>query len=364
MGTFAVLVSIVGTMMLIRTLRQASNGAIGSQDLAMFLGYTMLGYLPITATLALFVSAVATLSRMYQDHEMDIWLSAGLGLSRFLKPLFRFAWPALLVIAAAAIWGWPWSNSQMAQMRERFEKRGDLERVTPGQFQESASGRRVFFLDKAIEGEDQTAQVGKNVFLLTTEPDREAITSAKQGKIAVLNGERTLILEAGQSVERNAAGQQVRVSTFEEYSNAIGQAFSATQSNLQPRNRSTAALWLEGTPAAMGQLSWRLGLVLAAFNLLIMSLAVASTNPRASRSANLIAALFAFIVYYNLITLGDARIASGKSEFLSYMLAVHGGALAISLAWLAKRHHGFSPLVQLKRWLNKGHASGTSGASS
>jgi lipopolysaccharide export system permease protein len=301
---------------------------------------------------------------MYQDHEMDIWLSAGLGLSRFLKPLFRFAWPALLVIAAAAIWGWPWSNSQMAQMRERFEKRGDLERVTPGQFQESASGRRVFFLDKTVEGEEQAGQVGKNVFLLTNEPDREAITSAKQGRIAVVNGERTLILEAGQSVERNASGQDMRVSTFEEYSNAIGQAFSATQSNMQPRNRSTLELWRERTPAAMGQLSWRLGLVLAAFNLLIMSVAVASTNPRASRSANLIAALFAFIIYYNLITLGDARIASGKSQLMNYMLAVHGGAFLISLAWLAKRHNGFSPLVELKRWINETKSSGVQGASS
>jgi len=40
------------------------------------------------------------LSRMYRDSEMVIWFSSGQGLFSLLGPLFRFAWPVLLVIMA------------------------------------------------------------------------------------------------------------------------------------------------------------------------------------------------------------------------------------------------------------------------
>ena len=114
----------------------------------MVMGYTVLGYLPTILTLCLFIAIVGTLSRMYRDSEMVIWFSSGRGLSRFLRPLFRFAWPVLLVIAVLALVVWPWANPQTQDMRDRYEQRGDLERVAPGEFQESAGRNRVFFIDK------------------------------------------------------------------------------------------------------------------------------------------------------------------------------------------------------------------------
>ena len=77
---------------------------------------------------------------------MVIWFSAGRGLSAFLRPLFTFAWPVLLAVAALALVIWPWANQQTQDLKDRYGRRGDLERVSPGQFQESASGRRVFTL--------------------------------------------------------------------------------------------------------------------------------------------------------------------------------------------------------------------------
>jgi len=147
-ATLVVLVTIVMTMTLIRTLGQATRGSVNPSEVMMVMGYTVLGYLPPILTLSLFIAIVGTISRMYRDSEMVIWFSSGRGLSGFLPPLFRFAWPVLVVIAVLALGIWPWSNQQTQDLRERYGKRGDLERVTPGQFQESASGSRVFFLDK------------------------------------------------------------------------------------------------------------------------------------------------------------------------------------------------------------------------
>ena len=60
------------------------------------------------------------------------------------------------------------------------------------------------------------------------------------------------------------------------------------------------------------ELGWRLGLALAAINFVVLGLAVASVNPRAARSTSLVFALFAFIVYYNLMTLGQSWVGAGR----------------------------------------------------
>ncbi len=109
-ATLVVLVTIVMTFMLIRSLKQASLGSVNPSDVMMVMGYSVLGHLPTILTLRLFIAIVTALSRMYADSEMVIWFSAGRGLLGFGRPLFRFAWPILLVIAALALVGWPWSN--------------------------------------------------------------------------------------------------------------------------------------------------------------------------------------------------------------------------------------------------------------
>ena len=147
-ATVVVLVTIVITMMLIRTLGLASQGNVNPSEVGLVLGFTMLGHLPTVLTMSLFIATVGTLSRMYLDSEMVIWFVGGRGLRALLKPLLRFVWPMLLSIAVLVLLVWPWSNQQISELRERFERRGDLERVSPGQFQESANGLRVFFVDK------------------------------------------------------------------------------------------------------------------------------------------------------------------------------------------------------------------------
>jgi hypothetical protein len=51
-ATLVVLVTIVMTMTLIRTLGQASRGSVNPQEVMMVMGYTVLGYLPPILTLS------------------------------------------------------------------------------------------------------------------------------------------------------------------------------------------------------------------------------------------------------------------------------------------------------------------------
>ena len=337
-ATFVVLLTIVMTMTLFRVLGLTSRGGVDPADLMVVMWYTVLGQLSTILALSLSIAIVSTVSRMYRDSEMVIWFASGKGLAGFIPPTFRFAWPILLVIAALTLIVSPWSAQQSQDMKDRFEKRGDLDRVTPGQFQESAAGNRVFFIDKA----SPDSQSGKNIFIAAKEKDKEAITSALSGHIEVLETSKFLILNHGQRLENNATTKSIKVSDFGVYGTQLGANVVTEVGAVPAAARTTVSLLKESTNVNLGQLSWRIGLVLAALNFVGLALAAATSNPRAGRSGNMLFAAFAFFLVFQLLNLGQTWIASGKASFAGVTLGLHGVTFALVWLWLTKLHFNWS----------------------
>lgn len=341
-ATLVVLFTIVLTMLLIRTLGAASQGSVNPEEVMLVLGYTVIGRTPTILTLALFIAVVFTLSRMYRDSEMIIWFSSGRSLGGFLGPVLRFAWPILLTITVMVFFVWPWANQQTDELRARFEQRGDLERIAPGQFQESSNGRRVFFIDK--DTADGTE--GRNVFIASTEPDgSETVTSARSGRIDWVDDRQFLLLNNGQRLETSTQAA-LKVSEFEEYGTQIGNATPGARATQPLKARSTWTLLTQPDQLNLSELGWRIGMALTAFNFVLVALATTTGNPRAGRGGNLFFTLFTFVFYYNLLNIGQSWVAQGLVGLLPFMLLLHGGVMLAALTWLYKRHHGIS----LRSW--------------
>jgi lipopolysaccharide export system permease protein len=346
-ASLLVLLTVVITMLLIRTLGLAQRGSVNPEEIFMVLSYTVIGRLPMVLTLALFIAVVSTLSRMYRDSEMVIWFTSGRGIASFLGPIFRFAWPILVVIALLALFAWPWASAQTDALRDRFERRGDIERVTPGQFQESAGGQRVFFIEKNTTNGTE----GRNIFISSTDRQgQESILSARSGRVQSDGEQRLLLLEQGQHLELGLPEPDggIRVSEFALYGirlvNDATPAPGATPTALSVslKARPTHDLIAQPTAFNLGELSWRLGVGLAALNLTLLGVALAAGNPRVGKSGHLLLVLFAFVVYTNLLNISQSWIASGLVNWVPMMLGLHGGVFALSGLWLAQRHYGWT----------------------
>lgn len=337
-ATVIVLVTIVMTILLIRTLGQASRGSINPSEVLLIMGFNLIGQMTTILVLSLFITMVSTLSRMYSDSEMVIWLSSGQGLLSFVGPLLRFAWPMVLAIVLLALFAWPWSNQQMKDLQRRYEKRSDIERVAPGQFQESGQGKRVFFIDK----DSPDKQLGNNVFVYSEDGPLESTTTAQQGRIAIEGADRFLMLESGQQILRNRETGEVRVTQFKQYDLLIES--SPLLASLDIPSRQVSSLDLVQQPSAvyLGELSWRLGLGLCAINLILLAISLSAVNPRAGRSYQFGLALLTFIVYYNMVNIGQSWISNGQIGFLRWMVMLHGSMFAIAMAWLWARHSNWS----------------------
>ncbi len=346
-ATLVVILTIVLTIMLIRTLGQAALGRVAPQDVVLLLGYIALGQLPTVLALSLFIAVVATLGRMYRDSEMAIWFTSGVGLTRFVRPVLRMSWPVLLVVALLALFVLPWANQRSVELKERFERRSDLSRVAPGQFQTSSDGKRVFF----IERDPEDGRVGRNVFILSMLGDTESVTTARSGHTDMEGDDRFLVLDRGQRNEQDLRNGTKTLSRFETFRVQAGERVLSGVNDLPPNARRSIELLRQPSPRHQGELVWRLGLLLGSANLLLLGIGLSASNPRRASNWNLLFALLSFVVYYNLINLSQAWVANGKLGMGSALVLVHAGAFGVAMFLLWWRETGNSARLS---WFQRG----------
>ena len=356
-GAFTVLFTVVITLMLIRILGQASDGQASPQDVFLLIGLTALSYLQIVITLSLFLGVLLTFTRMWLDSEMTIWRTTGVGRLRLMGSVLRFAWPILLLIAALTLFAWPWANQQSTALRTRFEQRSDISRVAPGQFRESASGKRVFFIDKGA----QIGGVAHDIFIRDETSGQTVLITARSAQVQRIDGQAFLVLRQGHRYAHSPGKVNYTITAFDtldmRLDAASGLSSMATHKSgpvnwlTQPnRNVPTEYLFNPTVPNWLGELSWRLGVPLSAALLVLMALPLASGSVRTGRAGSLIAAILVYLIYFNLLNVLQGWISEGRVGFFNGVLLVHGGALVFLLALLLRGNGWLQRLARSLAW--------------
>ncbi len=347
-ATLVVVLTIVLTILLIRMLGQAAGGRVSPQDVALLMGYTAIGHLPTMLNLALFVAVVSTLTRLYRDSEMAVWMVSGVSLVQVVAAMARFCALVVLCTATLVLLVWPWTNRQIVELRERYEQRSDLSRVAPGQFQTSANGRRVFFIDNqpqlAASSPDAAASaqgVGRNVFVLDNTGERESVTTAEGGRLETdADGRRMLVLAHGTRADLDLATGNKTLSQFNEQRLIVSERAAARLDEAPPKVNDSLTLLRSNAPPLQGELVWRVGLALCGINLVLLGAGLAAGGPRRQGSWTLLVALLGFMIYTNLINLSQAWVVAGRQSAGLALLMVHGSAALIACTLLWWRNGG------------------------
>lgn len=346
-AVFVAIFAISLTIQLIRLLGKAASGATAPEAVAALLGFAALNQLPVLLSLTLFVSILLSLSRVYRDSEMAIWFSSGVSLTAWLKPVLRFSLPVVLAIAALALFLSPWAQGKRADYQQRINQRDDVARLTPGAFNESSRGDRVFFVEAVPDADGQDKV--RNVFIHSMQQGRLGVVAAAQGHVEVAeNGDRFIVLTSGRRYEGMAGSAEYRVMTFDSYAMRIETRASAREEK-PAKSLSTWALLQNPTHLNQGELLWRIGVPVSALTLALLAIPLSFVNPRAGRANNLIFALLAFMIYSNLLSVSQAWVAQGRLSFALGVWAVHALMLCVLLLLFWKRIAVFSPWRMARR---------------
>lgn len=309
MLAFSVLLGIVVISQLIRLLSDAVAGLLAVDGVLVLLSFSAINYLPILLSISLFVSILLTLSRCYRDSEMVVWFCAGIGLTRWIRPVMWYALPVVGVIALLSLVLSPWALQQANQFKKRLESRDDVATATPGMFRESGQADRVYFIENINAGSNKVA----NVFVQSTQNGKLGTMVARQGlQETHSNGDRFLVLLNGTRYEGVPGQRDYNIIEFERYAIRIDSSETKEQTIPMARTMSTLELWRNRTLWNLSELEWRIGLPLSAAILALLAIPLSFVNPRAGRSLNMLLAIVIYMLYSNMISVTNAWVGQGK----------------------------------------------------
>ena len=311
-AVFTTLFTIVITVMLIRILGDAAGGRVASGDVVALLGFAALVYLPVIISFTAFIAVLLVVARSYQDSEMIVWFASGLSLARWIRPVMSVGVPLVILTALLSLWLTPWANRLSSEYKERFRNREDISRISPGKFQESASGDRIFF----VEGLSSDTRKVQNVFVSQSRGDSSSVVVAKEGSVMLdERGDKLLELRSGRRYDGKPGTPEFQTMDFGRYVIVVGSSARGVIDDTSSRVLPTISLIEAPTESNMAELLWRVSLPIMCLLQMLLAIPLGFVNPRRGRALNLMIALVLAISYSNSVSILQASVLQGRASF-------------------------------------------------
>jgi lipopolysaccharide export system permease protein len=334
-ASLIILIAIALVTLFIRLLGEAARGEIANETVFAYLGFSLLHFLPVLLSVAIFIGALLTLMRYWRDSEMAIWFSSGLSLNGWVRPMLSFALPMAVVLALLTNGIIPWTLNKKDVYKAELLSRNDTSAVAPGIFAESHGGDRVYF----VESLNPLTGTVRNVFMQSRDSGKLGVVVAAEGaQKRLADGTRFLVLSKGRRYEGEPGQAEYRIIRFDRYWIRLDPVeVKAEERKKSIRQRSTLELWKSAEADAHGELAGRLNVPFSVLVLALLAIPLSYVNNRAKRSYGLIVALLLFFIYHNLMSVTQTWIAHGKLGLMEGLLAAHLPAIVALAAFYAYR---------------------------
>ncbi len=318
-AVLTVLIAISLVVLFIRLLGDVARGELANEAVLAFLGFSLLHFLPVLMTIALFAGVLLPMSRMWRDSEMVIWFNAGVSLMQWMRPVLTFAGPFSLVILLLTGVINPWMQIKKNEYRQDLKSRSESSLIAPGLFAESGSSQRVYY----VESLNPLTGIVRNVFMQSIIDGQLGLVVAREGNHTELpDGSRYLVFKDGRRYEGAPGQLDYRIVQFERYWMRLDPV-ATVEKVTGIRQASINELLADAAPPARAELLWRLGVPVSALILAVMAIPLSYVNTRARRSYGLVIALLVYFVYNNLLSLSQAWVAQAKLNPWAGMVSAH-----------------------------------------
>ena len=342
---FLILIGIVIAQRAGYLVQLAAKGILPNDAIGTLLGFNMVRFLPMILSLSIFLSVLLTLSRWHRDSEMVVWFSAGLSITKWIRPIIMFALPVVLIISFLSMLVMPWATHKGEDFKIQLKSRDELSSISPGVFKESNSGDRVYF----VEAFDELGNIVKNIFVQSTQHQKTGVVVASVGRrVKEKNGDNFLVLEKGRRYQGAPNSAEVSTTEFERYAIRI-ETKEALPEPYTKQAKPTKLLLQDGSSADNAELQWRMAIPISALILVLLAVPLSFVDPRAGRSLNLMFAVLIYIIYNNVLSVFQAWITQGKISAMVGLWPVHAFFLLLVFYMYYRRNH-LLPLTP--KWLS------------
>jgi len=336
--TVVLLLVIIGGV-LARVLRDVAVGRIPVDFLPWMVGLGAIKGIVLLWPVALFLAFMLVLGRLQRDSELVALQAGGMSFTALYRALFLVAGPAALLLFLLMTLLVPRIEGHVDHLRDLAEQRSELVGITPGRFQHSRVGDLVFFAERMSADRQALLEV--------------FIYREQEGEAQVIVAERAipdpgagdsgfLILENGHRHVGVPGSAEFQMLEFERLRIQITEPDPAAARH-SVEAMSMAELWADRDQAReRAELEWRFALPVSVLVLALIALPLGQVPPRTSRYARIPAAIGVYVVYANLLIVGQGQLADGNIPLALGLWWTHLPILALWLV-LAWRHRFLRP---------------------
>ena len=330
----AVLLGIMLSTRFARFLAEAAAGELPRDVLFKVVGLSSLQYLVILIPVSLLLAVMLSLGRMYKDHEITAMTSCGVGIGGLYRPFVGLAVILALVTGALALQIGPWAGRQADYLVKDARRLVQYTPFEAGQFKEVAGGRAVFY---TAQVDERGANLG-SVFVHVADPQYAGLITAHSGTQTVdpETGEREVILKDGFRYVGEAGRADFEIARFGEYGTRVTPP-DFIYTSAKRKVADSRSLVVSDELEDQAELQWRIAAPVTVLLLVLLAVPLAHTSPRQGRYGKVIFGIIAYLVYVNLLGLGQAWITNGLIAPGVGMWWVHALVLGFALILIARR---------------------------
>lgn len=336
-----VLLSIMLSTRFARFLAQAARGDLPRELLFKVAALSSLQYLVILIPVSLLLAIMLALGRLYRDSEVAAMTGCGVGLGALYRPFLLLGGVLALVTAALAFQIGPWAGRTADYLVKSAARYIQYTPFEEGRFKSVAGGQAVFYTE-AIDGDGNRL---RTVLAQVQESDGVSFISAATGEQTVdpISGERTVTLRDGHRYKGEPGSAAFDVMRFDAFTTRIAPPefiYISAKRRLMP----TADLLRSSDPEDQAELAWRVAAPISVFILALLAVPLGHLAPRQGRYSKVVIGVLAYLVYSQLMGVGQLWIARGDVPPLLGLWWIHALMLGWAFVLIARRNNLF------RRW--------------
>jgi lipopolysaccharide export system permease protein len=315
-----VLLAIMLSTRFARFLGEAASGILPRDLLFEVVALSSLQYLAILVPASLLLAVMLALGRLYKDNEVAAMSGCGVSMAQLYRPFLVLGVLLSLFTAALTLFIGPWAGRTAEYISKDAARFVQYNPFEAGHFKDVAGGRATVYTAEM----DAKGQHLGSVFARIHEKGGDTIVVAKGGtQIAnSTTGERVVTLTDGYRYRGEAGQAQFDIMRFTTDKRRLYQ---------------TSELWNSPDPQDQAELQWRLAAPISVLVLVLLAVPLSHIGPRQGRYGKLVIGILIYLVYTQLIAMGQAWIAKGHLSPQVGLWWAHALMLGVALTLIVRR---------------------------
>lgn len=281
-----------------RYLNQVADGTMSGDSVLLMVLLKAVIALEVLLPIALHLSIVVALGRLYTDCEMTALFACGVSPGRIVRIVLVVSLVVAGLVAYLSIYVRPWANDLRYRLEHQTVVDFDFNNMKPGRFYESSSRKHVMFFHHL---DRQTGHM-QEVFIQSREGNVVRIVSAEEAYYV-------------ESIETGTSGALVcleaQIYTLPQAQGDLVQAtaqrmvieLDRSSDLVLEYKRKAAPTWqlaLSHSSVDIAELQWRLSTPVATFLMGLLGFPLSRARARQGKYAKLFVAVLSYATFYNL----------------------------------------------------------------